>query len=215
MGFISGTSTVTVQAKLTDAGKKKLYDSIENTASGFITQFAIGDTDANYAAIDAGASALSAGYVPEASGFRPSIRSFALYKGQYRPGIPVLLIDGAYGSDNGVTKSLSIGNMMGPVSKSLTFEVTTEWPKDDSFSETYKVVIQNPGNISEDRLNRYFTLSQLGGGRWSFQFNGFPTISEIPLLAGAYGTGNGTVVPIKIIGGTTNAYIMYNIQLVQ
>lgn len=212
MGFISGTSTVTVQAKLTDAGKKKLYQSIETNSSGFVTKFAVGDSDANYAAIAAGTSTLAAGHVPEASAFKPSLRSFALYQGVYRPGVPVVLIDGEYGSDAGITRNMSIG---GNVATNFAFRPTTQWPKDEEFSEYYKVTIQNPGNISQEMMNKFFTVAHLTTGQWAFQFNGGLSISDIPILAGAYGTGNGTVVPIKVIGTTTNAYIMYNIQLVQ
>ena len=212
MGFISSSSTITVQAKLTDAGKKKLYESIENTNSGFITKFAIGDSDANYAAIDAGGATLRSGHVPEASAFKPSLRSYVLYKGEYRPGVPVILIDNAYGSNNGITRQMSIG---GNAQTNFAFRPTTEWPKDEVFTENYKVTIQNPGNISQAQLNRFFTVAMVPSGMWGFQFNGGLNLSDIAILAGAFGSGNGTVVPLKVLGLTTNAYIMYNIQLVQ
>jgi len=207
MGFISGTSSVTVQAKLTDAGKKKLYESIENNSSGFITKFAIGDSDANYGAIDAGTDTLASGHVPEASEFKPSLRSFALYQGQYRPGIPVILIGGEYGSDHGTSIKLSIGANQ---QQQIEIVPTTEWPKDEAFEELYKLEVQNPGNLSESQMDSLFIVQ----GN-TFQFNGNIRLSEVALLAGAYNTGNGTVVPLKVIGRTTNATIMYNIELVQ
>jgi len=212
MGFISSSSTITVQAKLTDAGKKKLYDSIENTNSGFITKFAVGDSDANYAAIEAGTSQLLTGHVPEASAFKPSLRSYLLYKGNYRPGVPVILIDNQYGGNNGLTKQLSVGSN---IQASVLFSPTTEWPKDEVFTESYKVSIQNPGNISQSSLDRLFTISYQATGQWKFQFNGNISLDDIGILAGAYASGNMTVIPLKILGLITNAYIMYNIQLVQ
>lgn len=212
MGFISSSSTITVQAKLTDAGKKKLYDSIENTNSGFITKFAIGDSDSNYSAIDAGGSRLLTGHVPEASAFKPSLRSYLLYKGEYRPGVPVILIDNQYGSNNGLIKQMSIG---GNVQTNFAFKPTTEWPKDEVFTESYKVTIQNPGNISQALLDRYFTIAHLTTGQWAFQFNGGLSLSDVSIITGAYASGNMTVIPLKVLGLTTNAYIMYNIQLVQ
>ena len=218
MGLISGSSTVTVQAKLTDAGKKKLYDSIEMGNSGFITKFAIGDSDANYASIDAGGSVLASGHVPEVSGFRPSIRSFALYKGQYRPGVPIILVDGQYGSDNGISRSLSIGGINSAPDQriSILFDVTTEWPKDEQFVETYKIEIQNPGNLTSERLNRYFTAfyHQLAK-QFAFSLNGPLNITDLHLLSGLYGSANGTVIPVKLTGKITNAQVTYNIMLTQ
>ena len=45
MGFISSSSTVTVKAKLTAAGRKKLFDSLETLNEQFITKFSLGDSD--------------------------------------------------------------------------------------------------------------------------------------------------------------------------
>lgn len=213
MGFISATTSVTVEAKLTDAGKRKLYESIENNSSGFITKFAVGDSDANYAAIAAGTNTLGVGHVPEASGFKPGLRSFALYKGQYRPGIPVLLINGEYGSDNGVTRQLSIGSNERVL---ITFDPTTEWPKDEAFSEAYRVFVQNPGNLTEAALHRLFTAAgPTPAGQYAFQFNGGASDQELEILIGLAGGGNLTSVPIKLVGAITNAQIMFNIQLIQ
>ena len=211
MGFISGTSTVTVEAKLTDAGKKKLYESIETNSSGFITKFAVGDSDANYAAVAAGSGSLEAGHVPEASEFKPSIRSFALYKGQYRPGIPVILVDNEYGSDNGIIRQLSIG---GNVTTNFLMDIKTEWPKDEAFSEGYSLTIQNPGNLSDEQMRRYFTVAQTTRG-WAFQFNGGLNLQDLTIIMGAFNSGGYTTIPVKIVGRTTNASVMYNIQLVQ
>lgn len=211
MGFIESGSTVTVEAKLTDAGKKKLYESIETNSSGFISKFAIGDSDANYAAIVAGAGPLDSGHVPEASEFKPSIRSFALYSGQYRPGTPVILIDNQYGSDNGIIRQLSIG---ANETTNFLFDTKTEWPKDEAFDERYHATIQNPGNMDDRTLQRLFTVAQTTRG-WAFQFNGGASDQEMLILIGLSGQGNYTTIPVKVIGTTTHAHVMYNIQLVQ
>ena len=221
MGFIASSTTVTVQAKLTDAGKKKLYESIETDSSGFITKFAIGDSDANYAAIQASSGTLESGHVPEAGEFKPSIRSYALYEGIYRPGIPVILINDEYGSDAGISRQMSIG---ANETTSFTFKAATEWPKDEAFSETHRAYIQNPGNISEKTLSRLFTATPLTTdtdgtaaqtGEWIFQFNGGASDQELLMTIGLASAGNYTTIPIKVIGDITNATIMYNVQLIQ
>jgi len=213
MGFISGTTTVTVQAKLTDAGKKKLYDSIENNSSGFITKFAIGDSDANYAAIAAGTSTLAAGHVPEGSGFKPSLRSFALYGGVYRPGVPVVLINKEYGTDNGIDVQMSIGNNK---TSSILFSLTTEWPKDELFTEAYSMEMQPAGNVGLTTLQKLFAIfGPLATGEFGIRFEGGASDQELENLIGTASTGNFTTIPLKLIGRTTNAQIMYNIQLTQ
>ena len=213
MAFISGTSTVTVSAKLTDMGKKKLYESIENNSSGFVTKFAIGDSDANYANIAAGGSSLAAGHVPEVGDFKPSIRSYALYQGVYRPGFPVVLVNDEYGTDDGITRSLSIG---ANEQVNFAYNLKSEWPKNEQFSEFYHVTMQNPGNITNEALYRLFTsVGPLTNGQYAFQFNGGASDQELETLIGTSGSGNSTVIPIKIVGKTTHAQIMYNIRLVQ
>jgi len=218
MGFISGTSTVTVQAKLTDAGKKKMYESMQNGNSGFVEKFAIGDSDTNYVAIDAGGSVLQSGHVPEATGFRPTFRSFALYKGMYHPGTPVILIDKDYGGDNGIFRKLSIGGINSASNKQIyiLFDVTTEWPKDEPFIETYKFEVQNPGNMTDDVLSKMFTTFYHGSAqKTAFMVTGPLSIDQLSLIYGESGSGNGTTVPVKITGLVSNAQITYNIMLVQ
>lgn len=213
MGFIQSASTVTVSAKLTAEGKKKLFESIESNSSGFITKFALGDSDANYAAITAGAGTLESGHVPEASDFRPEIRSFALSSGQYRPGIPVLLINGEYGTDDGVHTSISIG---ANEAVQVRFEVTTEWPKNEAWVEGYKIEVLNPGNLSGDLFDRLFTVVNTSVTGSVFQYNGgIANIEELSQLIGAYGSGGHTTVPVKVTGQKTNAHVIYNIELVQ
>ena len=212
MGFLTTGTTVEVTATLTDAGKKKIYESIEHDSSGFVTKFAIGDSDNDYAATAGGA--VRCYRIPEPSDFKPNIRSFALYTGQYRPGIPVLLINDEYGTDNGVTTLLSIG---ANVQTQFLYNITTEWPKNEAFSDEYTVILQNPGNLSLVALMaQYISLGyNVAEQRWIFQFSGGASIEQLRMLIGEPGSGNSTTIPVKIIGKTTNAKIMLNIELVE
>lgn len=211
MGFISSSSTVTVQAKLTDAGKKKLYNSIEKGSSGFVTKFALGDSDAEYVAIDAGTPHLAAGYVPEVSGFKPSMRSFVMYKGIRNPDSPMILINGDYGTNTGIYRDLSIA---ANTKVNIVFNITTEWPKDTLYSENYTVEIQNTGNLTPDTVERFFTVVRTTSGAWAFQFDGGLSNEDLALLLGTFtNTGSGTVVPLKITGKVSGAVGIYNIRL--
>lgn len=215
MGFIASSSTVSVYAKLTDAGKKKLYDSIERGSSGFVTKFGLGDSDTDYVAIDAGTPTLSSGYVPEVSNFKPAIRSFAMYTGIRNPSIPMILINGDYGTNTGIYRDLSIASNQ---SSTISFTVSTEWPKDTTYSENYSVEIQNTGNLTQEKLNQFFTLAQpaqrLPRTTWAFAFNGGLSTEDLVTLIGAFTNGNnGTIVPIKITGKVSGAIGIYNIRL--
>lgn len=211
MGFISSSSTVTVQAKLTDAGKKKLYNSIEKGASGFVTKFALGDSDADYVAIDAGTPHLAAGYVPEVSSFKPSMRSFAMYKGVRNPESPMILINGEYGMNTGIYRDLSIASN---TQATINFNITTEWPKDTIYSENYTVEIQNTGNLTPETLDRFFTVARFTNGSWGFAFDGGLSNQDLVLLIGSFtNSGNGTIIPLKITGKISGAVGIYNIRL--
>jgi len=207
MGLINSASTVTVQAFLTDAGKKKLYNSIENNSSGFITKFALGDSDTNYAAIALGSSALASGHVPEACEFKPKLRSSALYQGQYRPGIPALLINEDYGPELWTT--ISIGANL-PIN--LIFNITTEWPKNSTFVEDYKLVLENPGNMTDAAFSSLFTISRQTNGAYSFNFTGNASLDVLQTLIGENQDGE-TTIQVKVIGKTTNQSLYYNIEV--
>lgn len=211
MGFLASGSTISVEAKLTKAGKEKIFNSIENNQSGFITKFAIGDSDANYTAINAGTPTLASGHVPEVGDYKPSIRSFALYKGTYRPGVPVVLVDGEYSTDNGLIKDVSIGSNQ---LVKLFFDIGTEWPKNSDFTETYIIKGQNPGNMTESTFSRLFTIGRYSTGEYTFQFNGGATNQELETLLGVSKEGS-TTIRIRIQGTQTNAVSFYNIRLVQ
>ena len=199
MGLIGSGSTVTVQAFLTDAGKKKIYESIENNASGFATKFGLGDSDANYDSIAGGYGTLSSGRVPEPSDFKPIIRSLCLYQGSYRPGIPVLLVGEDYGPDIYLSMSIGVNNTQ--VQKQ--FRVKTEWPKNTGFEEHHKLKIQNPGNMTDEAFKRLFTIATATNGISAVQFNGNATSDELDILLGESRTLS-TIIPIIAHGATTN-----------
>jgi len=210
MGFISSSSTITVQAKLTDAGKKKLYDSIEQGGFGFISKFALGDSDSDYAAIDAGVPALESGYVPEVSGFKPSLRSYVMYKGVRNPEVAMILINNEYGTNNGVSRDISIATNL-PVS--FEMNIKTEWPKDTIYQENYIVEIENTGNLTPETLARFFSIANIGQ-KWLFGFlGGLSPQDMVTLIGSTFTTANGTIIPIKITGRSSGAIGMYNIRI--
>ena len=106
-------------------------------------------------------------------------------------------------------------------------DIKTEWPKNEAFVESdfgdgrqggglggYQTIIQNPGNMTEKTLQRLFTVAQTTLG-WAFQFNGGASDQEMLMLIGLSQQGNYTTIPLKIVGKTTNAHVMYNIQLTE
>lgn len=210
MGFISSATTVNVTAVLTNAGKKKLYDSIEGgTTARFITQFALGDSDANYAAIDAGTPRLTSGKVPECSEFVPSPRSFALYQGKYRPGFPVLLVNGSPGPE--VFTTMSIGNN---VPASMQFRLTSEWPKNTAMEEGYFVHVSYPTNLPSISFQSIFSLTNNGSGLYTFTFNGNISEHDLLTLIGKYRMGS-TTIPILAGGFYTQQRVTYYIEVTQ
>lgn len=210
MGFITSATTVNVTAVLTNAGKEKLYNSIEGGSNArFITQFALGDSDSNYAAIDAGTPKLASGHVPEASEFVPAPRSFALYQGRYRPGFPVLLVNGAPGPE--VFTTMSIGNNE---PTSMQFRLTSEWPKNTSIEEGYMAVVQYPTTLPATSFRNLFTMTNNGSGLYTFAFNGNATEHDLLTLIGKYRMGS-TTIPIKAGGFYTQQLVTYYIEVTQ
>jgi len=205
MGLIPSATTVTVQAKLTDKGREVLFNSIEDNNAGFITKFGIGDSDANYKSIGAGSGTLESGHVPEVSDFAPIIRSFALYDGMFRPGVPVLLIGEDYGPE--IVMDMSVGSNDEKVR--LAFVIKTEWPKNTVYDEGHIAKIQNPGNLSDAAFKKLFTIASLTTGQHILQFNGGATEDELDILLGTNRTGSTTII-INLEGAITgqNA-IMY------
>lgn len=136
MSFVPSSTTVTVSAKLTAAGRKKLFDSLETVNEPFITKFALGDSDCNYDAIDEGYGALAAGYVPQPGEWKPRIRSFVLQSGMYKPAVAHIVVDGRYGGAEGHYRTFPIGANVGQQQK---YKLETEWPKGQRYDEEYDV----------------------------------------------------------------------------
>lgn len=208
MGFISGTSTVTVQARLTNYGKKKLYESIESNSGNFVTKFALGDSDSNYVAISDGAGPLDSGFVPEAGDFQSRPRSFALYQGSYRPGKPVILVNGD--PMDTVGGMLSIG---GNGTRSVTFELATEWPKDEPFSEGYDYELINPTSINDERFAELFSVTMLEGNTLQVTYNGGANLAEILVLTGNFAYESD--VSVTVVGQQTKKVVDIHLIVVQ
>lgn len=136
MGLVSSGATVTVQAFLTAAGRKKLFDSLETVNEPFVTKFAVGDSDTNYASIEAGYGPLLTGHVPQPGEWKPRIRSFLLAEGSYKPSVAHIVVDGRYGGSEGHYRTFPIGSNT-PAQQ--TFVVETEWPKGTKYPEQYKI----------------------------------------------------------------------------
>lgn len=209
MGFISGTTTVSVQAHLTDIGKEKLYQSIQgDIQGGFITEFALGDSDCNYKTVDLYGT-LESGNVPEASDYNPMLRSKALYTGDYIPGVPVLSVNEEYGFEVWQTMSIGANEQIYTL-----LNMKTEWPKNTIISEGYITSIVNPGNITDEALARLFFVTLLPNGQYAFQFNGSASDVELDVLLGPDRLSS-TTIPIRFTGRKSNKSIMVMIELEQ
>lgn len=210
MGFISSATTVNVEATLTFAGKKRLYQLIEGDAN-FITRFGLGDSDTNYKVVPV-AGALSSGYIPETGDFKPRMRSKVLWQGTFRPGKPVIFFDGEPGP---VEREFSIGN--NAQGRFIEFSMTTQWPTGEDYSETYYVEMQNPTSLSDDAFNRAFSLNGVGGGTdytsYKLTFVGELSINELAQLVGEAGDASTDIV-INVTGKKSNKTVAMNIRLI-
>ena len=206
MGFIASSSTVTVQAKLTAAGRKKLFDSLETVNEPFITKFALGDSDANYTAIDAGFGSLATGAVPQPGEFLSRPRSFVLQSGQFKPSVSHILIDGRQGGTEGHYMTVPIGANV-PVNQ--TVKIETEWPRGTKYDETYHAtfITNATAEFTNDTWSYYasnfqFKLIQHEGS-WKLQilFNGGLDQSVLDNIIGPDDeTGNGWSITVTIHG---------------
>ena len=178
MGFIPSASTVTVQAKLTNAGKKKLYQSIENQGGRFITKFALGDSDSNYVAIEGGAGPVDAGHVPDAGDFLSQPRSFAIYQGLYPPGVPVIFHNGNPGPETVGTIAIGANSPQG-----VSFDIRTEWPVEQLFEEEYNVSIVAPSTSSQERFESAFVYN-LTDGTLALRYVGGLSLADIARFVG-------------------------------
>jgi len=134
MSFVDSASTVTVQAFLTTNGRAKLLAGIQGDIDSFITKFALGDSDCNYAAIDAGYGALPSGFVPSPGEKLSRIRSYVLAAGQFRPGNPGILVDGKHASTEGHYVQFQASESAG---REQRWKVETQWPRGAGYDEGY------------------------------------------------------------------------------
>ena len=200
MGFIDSGSTITVQAKLTNAGKRKLYQSIEGTSNTFINRFALGDSDANYVAIEEGAGPLVSGNVPEAGNFQSRPRSLALYRGIYRPGIPVV-----YFNDNPGPEVHGIVSIEGNSPSVSRFNIKTEWPKGEVFDEGYWHELRNPTSIEDERFEEIFSTRIVEGNVLELTFHGNLNLLELNQLVGSNVHGESDF-HVNVSGKQTNRF---------
>jgi hypothetical protein len=201
MGFISSSSTVAVTAVLTEAGKEKLFNSIETTNEPFATKFALGDSDANYEAIAGGFSVLRTGFVPEPSAHFPRIKSFLLSEGTYRPFVPNIKLGGAHQAENFMNLAVT------PNKESiLELELRTSWPLGTVYEEAYDISIQPPDAIVGKRsIKDFITVDKTQPQKLIIKFNAVPA-EDIEMLLGDNTNRNATAtVAFKIIGKTSGA----------
>ena len=182
MGLIPSKSTIELTAKLTAYGKHKLYNSIEGgTTDEFIDSFALGDSDANYAAMENGTDTLQSGHVPDSSAVRSIPRSYALYDGIYRPGKPLVLIDG---DDDQVYVDFAIG-ANNPTT--LIYQITTEWPVESEFIEKYWMELYGGDSFTTEDWRRIFSAQMITnefGQELRVSFTGNISLSDIGRLSG-------------------------------
>jgi len=197
MGLIPSGNTISLEATLTDYGKQKLYESIEGGDTlPFIDSFALGDSDANYLAMENGSDVLESGHVPADTGFFAVCRSYALYSGTYRPGSPIVLKDG---EDGDVYRDFSIA---GGEPLTLTFQITTQWPAGELFIENYWIGLTGGSSFTQQRWNEIFTPSVINtenGTELRIAFTGNLTFPEIARLT-AIGNDMETDFVVNITG---------------
>lgn len=211
MGFISSASTVTVQAFLTTDGKKKLFDSIDAGESGFASKFSLGDSDIDYRVIENGNPILSGGSVPEASNFKPRMKSYVLSAGKYFPAIPTLLVDGSSGPvfNTYLQLSLSQDNLSNSF---RNIQLGTEWPRGTTVSEEYRVEIVYPsGIITEEVFDRLFNVRLNNSTLIISQISPLD-LSDIASFTGVITNGE-VVFSVRIVGETSHAISVLNVIL--
>ena len=216
MAFNSATTTISVTAFLTAAGRKKLFDSLETINEPFITKFGLGDSDANYGSIDAGFGTLLAGGVPESSELKPRIRSYALAEGSYKPAVPHIIVDGRYGGAEGHFFEFPIGDNQ---QTEQVYKIDTEWPKRDSFPEDYDITLHAAASstfpAAQEIVSNAFT--------WDFQGKELKLIFlgnvDLATLQGIIGpddeTNNGWTLNFRIEGRESASVTVVSIDLVQ
>lgn len=214
MGFIGSSTTVTVQAKLTAAGRKKLFDSLETVNEPFITKFALGDSDAYYPSIEAGDGILPSGKVPEPGEYKPKIRSYLLAEGQYKPAVAHIVVDGRYGGAEGHFETFPIGNNK---PREQVYKIETEWPKKQRYEEEYVINFDlagtTPGIIGD--FSRYFTAN-FGSDSITLSFLGNVPLDILQNIIGEdTETNNGWTIQFRIEGQESSVVTVLNVDFVQ
>lgn len=212
MGFISSSSTVTVKAKLTAAGRKKLFDSLETLNEQFITKFSLGDSDTYYPSVESGNGILPSGKVPEPGEFQPKIRSYVLAEGKYRPAVAHLLVDGRYGGAEGHYKVFPIGQNK---PREQVFKIETEWPKTHRYEEDYDITKDMSGLPSGVDIDKYFNVEYQGDGI-KLTFNGDVPPDILNQIIGSDGeSNNGWTIQFRIEGQESAAVTVLNVDFIQ
>lgn len=207
MGFLSTASTVTVQAFLTKKGREILHQNAGNISGPLISKFAFGDSDTDYNVIEAGHGPLSGATVPEAGEWQPSIRGFAIARGTYAPGTPLIIVN------DQDTHIVSTEMLINHAEVSwVEFDIRTEWPSNSPYTETYKLDIVKPQEISDEVFNQLFTVSFIHPKRVRIQYNGAATslgLSGVATLTQVAGSDFSVVVT----GKDTNASTTINVDV--
>jgi hypothetical protein len=175
MGFVSSSSTVVVEAKLTSAGRRLMsgVDVPPHWGSPNITKFGIGDSDINYSAItSAGSNLLNTGYVPQPGKHAPVIKYKTLQYGIVAGNVgddpldpddpppidpppsdpPTIIIDG-HGGD-WATIEWNAGLV-----RSLSYNISTNWPPGVQFDELYSYDWHAETDEEQNFLMRYMFVS--------------------------------------------------------
>lgn len=216
MGFVASSSTVTVQAFLTAAGRKKLFDSLETVNEPFITKFALGDSDTNYAAVESGYGVLPSGLVPQPGEWKPQIRSFLLAQGSYKPSVAHVVVDGRYGGSEGHYRTFPIGSNS-PTQLQYKFE--TEWPKGTRYAEQYKIsynLAGTSGGLSDVALFNNLFNATFENNTLTLAFAGGADQTVLNSVIGAdEETNNGWTFEVRVEGLESQTVTVLTIDFVK
>lgn len=229
MAFVASSSTVTVSAHLTAAGRKKLFDSLETVNEPFITKFALGDSDCNYDAIDDGYGVLATGFVPQPGEWKPRVRSFVLQSGMYKPAVAHIVVDGRYGGAEGHYRTFPIGANTGQQQK---YKFETEWPKGARYEEEYdfsfKLAGASGGIESLILFQDYFDVTFIANEQQSagdnrtdvgelwLTFRGGMDLATLHEIIGADDeTNNGWTIQVRVEGQESQVVTTLDIDFVK